>query len=88
MPSLSEELSGVSLLYHEATFGDDHADLSEKTQHSTARQAAMVARDAGVGKLLIGHFSSRYRETDVLEAEAQQVFGNTVAVFDGYKISF
>ncbi len=88
LPNLHNDITGISLLYHEATFMSDLADLAAKTLHSTARQAAMVAKAANVGKLIIGHFSSRYDETDPLEAEAQQIFSNTTAVYDGFKIVF
>lgn len=88
LPDLHKELTGVSLLYHEATFMSDLNDLAAKTLHSTARQAAMVAKAANAGKLIIGHFSSRYDNTDALEAEAQQVFLNSTAVYDGFKIVF
>ncbi len=88
LPNLHNEVTGVSLLYHEATFMSDLADLAAKTLHSTARQAAMVAKAANAGKLIIGHFSSRYDETDTLEAEAQQLFPDTTAVYDGFKIVF
>ncbi|MBQ2321947.1 MAG: ribonuclease Z [Bacteroidales bacterium] len=88
LPDLHNELTDVSLLYHEATFMSDLNDLAAKTLHSTARQAALVAKAANAGKLIIGHFSSRYDNTDALEAEAQQVFLNSTAVYDGFKIVF
>lgn len=87
-PEIIPTIQGVSLLYHEATFAGDKEDLARKTLHSTATQAATIARDAAVGKLLIGHFSSRYRETDELEAEAQAIFPASTAVYDGFKIVF
>lgn len=88
LPEIVSHIYGVSLLYHEATFGEDNALLAKKTQHSTAVQAATIANLANAGKLLIGHFSSRYKETDCLEQEAQSVFPNSSAVFDGYTIVF
>ena len=51
--------------------------MAQKYFHSTARQAAMVAREAGVGQLLLGHYSSRYEDEQVLLREAQDVFENT-----------
>lgn len=87
-PDIVPLIRNVSLLYHEATFGEEHIALARKTLHSTAAQAATIARMAEVSKLLIGHFSSRYRETDDLEQEAQNIFANTTAVFDGFKIVF
>jgi ribonuclease Z len=82
-PELSEYVRGVDLLYHEATFGDDNEDLAHKTGHSTARHAATVARDAGVKRLVIGHFSARYRTVEGLEEEARQVFAATEAAREG-----
>ena len=76
MSGLASQLKGVNVLYHESTYGDDHLPQSEKYFHSTARQAATVARDAGVGRLLLGHYSSRYEDERVLLNEAQEVFSN------------
>ena len=76
MPGLANQLKDVNVLYHESTYGDDHLPQSEKYFHSTARQAATVARDAGVGRLLLGHYSSRYEDERVLLNEAQEVFSN------------
>jgi len=82
-PGLSTYVKGVDLLYHEATFGDDNAALAKKTGHSTAKNAATVARNAGAKKLLLGHFSARYRSTAVLEEEARQVFTPTESAREG-----
>ena len=77
IPTLHEMIKGVNTLYHESTYGEDHILQAEKYHHSTARQAAMVARDAGVGKLLLGHYSSRYEDENVLLNEAKEVFENS-----------
>ena len=77
LPSLHQLVKGVNTLYHESTYGEDKIQSAEKYHHSTARQAAMVARDAGVGKLLLGHYSSRYEDENVLLREAKEVFENT-----------
>lgn len=77
MPTLHEQVKGVNTLYHESTYGEDKIQSAEKYCHSTARQAAMVARDAGVGQLLLGHYSSRYEDENVLLEEAKVVFENT-----------
>lgn len=77
-PTLSDRLKGVSTLYHESTYGEDNLPLAEKYYHSTARQAATVARDAGVGKLILGHYSSRYEDERVLLDEARRVFPNAI----------
>ncbi len=74
LPDLSEKLKGVDLLYHEATFADDMEERAHETQHSTAREAARIAREAGVGKLLLGHFSTRYDELGDILAQAREEF--------------
>ena len=82
-PSLVPYLKGVDLLYHEATFTTAMAARAKETMHSTAEQAAMIARDAGVGRLLLGHFSSRYKHAEVLLEEARPVFLNTELSYEG-----
>lgn len=77
IPTLANEVRGVDLLYHESTYGDDRLPSAEKYCHSTARQAATVARDAQVGRLLLGHYSSRYEDEKVLLQEAKEVFGQS-----------
>ena len=74
IPTLHERIKGVTALYHESTYGEDNLQRAEKYFHSTARQAAMVARDAQAGQLLLGHFSSRYEDENVLLQEAKEVF--------------
>jgi ribonuclease Z len=64
----------VDLLYHDATFADEHQDRAETTGHATARQAATVARDAQAERLLLGHLSARYPDPTPLGREARQVF--------------
>ena len=83
IPTLHEQLKGVSTLYHESTYGEDKLQSAEKYCHSTARQAAMVARDAGVGKLLLGHYSSRYDNEEMLKAEAEAIFPNVILAQEG-----
>jgi ribonuclease Z len=78
-------ITNVDLLYHEATFGDDLKDLALKTYHSTTKQAAEIALEAGVKKLIIGHFSSRYKSEKPLVDEARSIFPNTFAANDGEK---
>lgn len=77
IPELHKLLTNVTTLYHESTYGQDKQDGAEKYYHSTAQQAAMVARDAQVGKLLLGHYSARYANEQVLLDEARQVFKNS-----------
>ncbi len=69
--ALAEE---ADLLYHDATFADDHAARADETGHSTARQAATVARESGATRLLLGHLSARYPDPTPLEREARSVF--------------
>ncbi len=77
MPQLHKRLLGVSLLYHESTYGKDNEANARKYFHSTAADAARVARDAGVGRLLLGHYSARYEDETVLLNEAKAVFPDT-----------
>jgi ribonuclease Z len=71
-------IQGVDCLYHEATFMEDELLRSKQTQHSTARQAAEIAKLANVKKLIIGHYSARYLNQNELLKEAQLVFENTL----------
>ncbi len=77
LPTLPQRIQNVSTLYHESTYGEDQQLLAEKYNHSTAYQAALVARDAQVGQLLLGHYSSRYEDENVLLNEAKKVFPNS-----------
>ena len=82
-PGLAETVTGVDLLFHEATFLDRDKKLAVETQHSTAAEAATLARQAEVKRLLIGHFSSRYKDPLLFENEAKAIFENSRAVNDG-----
>ena len=75
----------ADLLYHEATFLDDKRRKAKETGHSTAKQAAEIAADAHVKKLIIGHFSSRYRNEELLADEARSVFNHVVLANEGMK---
>lgn len=87
-PELSEITRNVTVLYHEATYLDDLAEKAWQNFHSTASQAAVTAKNAGAEKLVLGHFSARYKDTDDFLKEAQNIFSNTVIAFDGLQISF
>lgn len=76
-------IKDVDLLYHESTFLEDMISRAADTYHSTARQAAMVARAANIGQLVIGHFSSRYYETERFLEEAKEIFENTYLGTEG-----
>jgi len=82
-PKLATYVRGVDLLYHEATFSDESEALAARTGHSTARHAATVALDAGAGRLILGHFSARYKSPAILEEEARQVFPAAEAAIEG-----
>lgn len=82
-PELVPFLQGVDLLYHEATFTEQLRARAKETMHSTAREAAVMAREAAVGTLLLGHFSSRYKSADVLLREAVEVFPRTLLSSEG-----
>ena len=77
LPHLHELLKGVTTLYHESTYAEDMMDNAVKYCHSTARQAAMVAKAAGVSRLLLGHYSSRYTNEEILLNEAREIFSNS-----------
>ena len=83
LDSVIEYVSGVDVLYHEATYDNSYEKRASETFHCTAGQAAQVARDAGVGRLVIGHFSGRYDSVSLLERQAREIFPNTVAAKDG-----
>jgi len=76
----------VDLLYHDSTFGSEHSGLARETGHSTSVEAAMIAKEAHVGKLLLGHFSARYKDVSGLLKEAREVFENTIAAEDNLRI--
>jgi len=76
-------IKNVDVLYHESTFLDAHASLCAKTKHSTAKQAAHIAKKATVGTLILGHYSSRYRNLEDFKTEAQTVFDNVDIAQDG-----
>lgn len=86
LPALHERIAGVSCLYHESTYTTADADRAEMYFHSTAAQAAQVARDANVGRLLLGHYSSKYDDERQLLKEAQEVFAQSQLTNEGMTI--
>ncbi len=76
-------IKNVDLLYHEATFMEDMKDRALATYHTTAKQAGEMAKKANVGKLLIGHFSTRYKELEPMIEETKSVFENAGLAVEG-----
>ena len=76
-------IKGVDLLYHEATFLNDKIELTKTTKHSTAQQAAEIAKLANVNQLIIGHYSSRYSNIQDFKIEASKIFPNTSLAAEG-----
>lgn len=81
--SIIQHFRGADMIYHETTYLDNLRDRAEARFHSTTRQAAEIAKKAGVKKLLIGHFSSKYNTLDEFEREAREVFPETELAIEG-----
>ena len=81
--TLHELVKGVSTLYHESTYSAEDAERARLYWHSTSQDAARVARDASVGKLLLGHFSARYNNESQLLEEAKEIFPNSYLTCEG-----
>ncbi len=81
-----EYVKGVDLLYHEATFTEELKNRAQITFHATASEAATIAKKAEVKKLMIGHFSARYKTLEDFLAESQAVFSNTVLAVQGESV--
>ena len=86
LPSLADVVKEVSVLYHEATFTEKDRDRAKATYHSTASQAAMIAKNGHVGRLLLGHLSARYSGVENHLREAQEIFSEVEVVEDGMNI--
>lgn len=81
-------VKGVDVLYHEATFLESEKKLAPKTKHATAKEAATIAKEANVGKLILGHFSTRYKSLELFKEEAQTIFDNVDLADDGKEFDF
>ena len=79
-------IKGVDILYHESTFLETHSEIAKKTLHSTALDAAKIAKKSEVKKLVLGHYSSRYKNKKAFYDEAVKTFPNIVLSFDGAEI--
>jgi len=82
-PDIVPLIKNIDLLYHEATFLEEHKELAKKTKHSTAKQAAEIAKAANVKKLVLGHFSSRYPDEEQFKKEAMEIFPNSDIAQEG-----
>lgn len=87
LPRIIDQIRGADLLFHEATFAQSELARAQETFHTTATQAGEIARDAEVGRLLIGHFSARYEDENILLQEASSVFPRTLLAKENMKIS-
>jgi ribonuclease Z len=76
-------IKNVDVLYHEATFLESEKRLAPKTKHATAKEAAIIAREANVGLLILGHFSTRYQSLELFKEEARTIFSNVELADDG-----
>ena len=83
IPSLHKLIKGVNLLYHESTYSVENESNAKKYAHSTAHDAAVVANDAGAKLLMLGHFSAKYTNENVLLEEAKRTFPNTILAAEG-----
>lgn len=86
MPRLAPKIGPVDLLYHETTYTEEHSADAAARLHSTARQAAMLARDCGAARLLTGHYSSRYKNDSVFKEEALQIFPDVILGDEGLRV--
>jgi ribonuclease Z len=81
------QVRNATVLYHESTFTEEMRKRAQETHHSTAMDAGKVALQAGVGKLILGHYSARYTDLQPLLDEARSVFPNSVLAYEGLKIN-
>lgn len=81
-------IKDVTVLYHESTFLEEHKHLCAKTKHSTAKQAALIAKKANASKLVLGHYSTRYKSIDLFKEEAKTVFNEVLLANDGKEFNF
>jgi ribonuclease Z len=82
-PEIIPQIESASVLYHESTFLNEHQHLCERTKHSTAKEAALIAKDANVGTLILGHYSGRYGNYEAFKKEANEVFDRVELAKDG-----
>jgi ribonuclease Z len=86
-PKIIKWIEGANILFHETTFMEKDRELAHKTYHSTTLEAAEIAKQANVEKLIIGHYSARYLNPEILVKECKTVFNNTEGTADGQVFS-
>lgn len=87
-PDIVAQIKEATVLYHEATFLEEHAYLANPTKHSTAREAAAIARAANVSNLVLGHYSTRYKDISLFQKEAEEIFSPVHLGDDGKEFDF
>ncbi|MBQ4914527.1 ribonuclease Z [Maribacter sp. MMG018] len=87
-PEIIPQIKEVDVLYHESTFLESEKHLAEKTKHATAKEAAEIAKEANVGTLILGHYSTRYKSISLFKKQAEEVFGNVLLADDGKHFEF
>lgn len=88
LPSIANQIKGVTALYHESTFLESHEHLCKPTKHSTAKQAPQIAKQAEAKQLILGHYSTRYDNLNLFKEEAEAYFENVTLAEDGKRFSF
>ncbi len=87
-PAIIDQINAVTVLYHESTFLEEHAYLAAPTKHSTAKEAAAIANAANVSTLVLGHYSTRYKDIQLFKNEAEEIFPSVELADDGKTFSF
>lgn len=87
-PSIVPQIKNTTVLYHESTFLEEHAHLAAPTKHATAKEAASIASQANVSTLVLGHFSTRYKNTNLFKKEAEEIFPAVELADDGKTFFF
>ncbi len=87
-PEIANQIQNVTVLYHEATFLEEHEDLAKSTKHSTTKQAALIAKKANAKNLIIGHYSTRYKGIEIFKEEASRYFNPVYLAQDGKVFEF
>jgi ribonuclease Z len=86
--NITSKIKGVDVLYHEATYSHDLQERASETGHSTTKDAATIAKEANVKRLIIGHYSKRYSDLNILLSESREIFSNTFLTYEGEMLDF